>query len=184
MRFTSLLLSFFLSCCPAVCAAQQETPPEGTGSHASATPDSDPVRFVGFQDVSDQPTMQGLGRDLIAQELALVEQDIATFGKDPSILKVLVGRYELADGRGLLNVTLCAGSLMGIIGCRNYIHGSGDGATWVRFRDGGGWLTWLDTAELHGGWPDLVFQNPRGINRPYGRWRWDGTTYDHVENWR
>ncbi len=89
----------------------------------------------------------------------------------------------LGDGKRLVIADHVGSTdLYGIGAAGTYIFAADPGGAFRQVYATNGVRVWLDTLQVVQGWPDLWVQSYRGINPPFGVWRFNGVAYQHSHN--
>ena len=158
----------------AACAQTAETPaPAAEGATGDVPVFGQPSeRFTALFGIEASAADIALARGLIAEDLEMIGDDA----------EVSVARYDI-DGESSLLIIESGPSAMlyGVAGFGVTLAVLQGGAAWV-IDQKDGTLIWADTKNGIGGWPDLWMQSVRGVNQPFGVWRWSGAEYMHQRN--
>jgi hypothetical protein len=142
------------------------------GLSGSASPATDPARFVRVDPALAHPEATALARTLLAEVLA------GEPGTD-----VTASIAILPDGRRIVVAEhgVSTGSY-GMTGVGTFVFTAEPGGAFRQAYATTGVSLWLDTAQLSEGFPDIWVQNYRGVSQPYGVWRHIGGFYRHQVN--
>lgn len=91
-------------------------------------------------------------------------------------------RLPLWNDRVLLAASVFDGAAFGISGLNFAVYTQTGTAPVRQVMSVTGAVGWADLDNLTDGWPDIWLQNVRGLNQPFGIWRWDGQAYAHLKN--
>jgi hypothetical protein len=144
---------------------------------AEPTPETAADRFVPSADHGPESAA------VLAAARAALSDTIATTETDHGAVDVYAAEVAVEGARRLVLVDLCNTRAFGMAGCTLVVLAAeGDAPLTEVTEIGGGSVVWIDTEAATEGWPDLILQGVRGVDRPYARWRWDGAGYAHAYN--
>jgi hypothetical protein len=148
-----------------VCASAMPAPEVPVFGEASE-------RFVPLFGVTASDADLRIAVRLLETELSMIDEEV----------EIGVARYGIDEETSLLVIESGPSTMLyGVSGFGVTLAVEQGGAAWAIDKKVGT-LVWADATQTVEGWPDLWMMSARGVNQPFGLWRWTGAGYEHQRN--
>jgi hypothetical protein len=141
---------------------------------AYPTPSTDKNRFKTTLG-NPNPEAAAVAEQLLASEIAEDRQH------DPAIGIAFAGFIDLANGwRFVVADVGPSTAIYGIAGFYTTVIAMPPNEDWRVVDRKTAVATYVDSQGMTNGYPNIIYQNVRGVNQPFGLWTWNGEKYVHT----
>ncbi|MEM8576967.1 MAG: hypothetical protein AAGF60_03870, partial [Pseudomonadota bacterium] len=135
------------------------------------TPATTPARYASATQ-QPNPEAQAIAQQLFAGGIAQARATDPRVGIDHAALI-----QHPSGTRILLTIVGPSTALFGISGFEEVIAVQRPGQAWEVVMSFSGTASYVDMGPAPSGYPDFMIQSVRGLNPPFGHWRWNGQVY-------